>query len=48
MAERQGEKLGIRTARRRMDDVLAALAQLSPDFMSEGCQVNTKGDCESP
>jgi hypothetical protein len=37
MAERQGDELGIRTARRRMHDVFAALAQLLPDFMSEGC-----------
>jgi hypothetical protein len=48
MTERQGEELGIRPARRRMDDLLAALAQLSRDFMSEGCEVNTEGDCESP
>ncbi len=48
MTERQGEELGIRPARRRMDDLLAALAQLSPNFMSEGCEVNTEGSCESP
>jgi len=48
MTERQSEELGIRPARRRLDDVLAALAQLSPDFMSEGCEVNIEGSCESP
>jgi antitoxin VapB len=34
--ERQGDELRIRPAQRRMGDVLAKLAQFSPDFMSEG------------
>jgi antitoxin VapB len=34
--ERHGDELRIRPARRRMGDVLAKLAQFSPDFMQEG------------
>jgi antitoxin VapB len=41
--ERQGDELRIRPARRRMGDVLGALAQFSPDFMSEGRGPNIEG-----
>jgi len=41
--ERQGDELRIRPARRRMGDVLGALAQFSPGFMSEGRGLNTEG-----
>jgi antitoxin VapB len=45
--ERQGDELRIRPARRRMGDVLGALAQFSPDFMSEGRGLNTEGKREA-
>ncbi len=45
--ERQGDELRIRPARRRMGDVLGALAQFSPDFMSEGRGLNTEGRREA-
>lgn len=41
--ERQGDELRIRPARRRMGDVLGALAEFSPDFMSEGRGLNIEG-----
>ena len=46
--ERQGDELRIRPARKRMGDVLGALAQFSPDFMTEGRGINTEGCRESP
>ncbi len=45
--ERQGDELRIRPARRRMGDVLGALAQFSPDFMSEGRGLNIEGKREA-
>ena len=45
--ERQGDELRIRPARRRMGDVLGALAQFSPDFMSEGRGLNIEGAHET-
>lgn len=42
--ERQGDELRIRPARRRMGDVLGKLAQFSPDFMSEGRDLNIEGE----
>jgi antitoxin VapB len=36
--ERHGDELRIRPAQKRMGDVLAALAQFSPDFMQAGRQ----------
>ena len=45
--ERQGDELRIRPARRRMGDVLGALAQFSPDFMSEGRGLNIEGAREA-
>lgn len=44
--ERQGDELRIRPAQRRMGDVLATLAQFSPNFMSEGRGINTEGSRE--
>lgn len=44
--ERQGDELRIRPARKRMGDVLATLAQFSPDFMSEGRGMNIEGSRE--
>jgi len=44
--EREGDELRIRPARRRMGDVLATLAQFSPDFMSEGRGINIEGERE--
>jgi antitoxin VapB len=44
--ERQGDELRIRPARRRLGDVLGALAQFSPDFMSEGRGLNAEGKRE--
>ena len=41
--ERQGDELRIRPERRRMGDVLGALAEFSPDFMSEGRGLNIEG-----
>ena len=38
--EREGDELRIRPAPRRMGDVLAKLAQFSPDFMAEGRDQN--------
>jgi antitoxin VapB len=34
--ERHGDELRIRPAQRRMGDVMAKLAQFSPDFMADG------------
>jgi antitoxin VapB len=45
--ERHGDELRIRPARRRMGDVLAKLAQFSPDFMQEGRGLNIETDRES-
>ena len=45
--ERQGDELRIRPARRRMGDVLDALAQFSPDFMSEGRGLSIEGARET-
>lgn len=45
--ERQGDELRIRPARRRMGDVLGALAQFSPDFMSQGRDLNIEGARET-
>lgn len=45
--ERQGDELRIRPARRRMGDVLSKLAQLSPDFMSEGRGLSVESDREA-
>ena len=44
--ERHGDELRIHPARRRMGDVLGKLAQFSPDFMSEGRDLNTEGERE--
>ena len=40
--ERNGDELRIRPAQRRMGDVLGTLASFSPDFMSEGRQLNAQ------
>lgn len=45
--ERQGDELRIRPARRRMGDVLGALAEFSPDFMNEGRGLNIEGKREA-
>ena len=45
--ERHGDELRIRPARRRMGDVLAKLAQFSPDFMQEGRGINIETERES-
>jgi antitoxin VapB len=45
--ERQGDELRIRPARRRIGDVLGALARFSPDFMSESRGLNIEGARES-
>lgn len=42
--ERQGDKLRIRPAQRRMGNVLGKLARFSPDFMPRGCGENI--ECE--
>lgn len=42
--ERQGDELRIRPARRRMGDVLGALARFSPDFMSQGRGDTVEGE----
>ncbi len=42
--ERQGDELRIRPAQRRMGDVMAKLAQFSPDFMTEGRGDNVEGE----
>jgi antitoxin VapB len=42
--ERQGDELRIRPAQRRMGDVMAKLAQFSPDFMVDGRPDNEEGD----
>lgn len=42
--ERHGDELRIRPARRRMGDVLATLSQFSPDFMSEGRELNIQAE----
>ncbi len=42
--ERQGDELRIRPARRRMGDVLGALASFSPDFMSQGRGDTVEGE----
>lgn len=44
--EREGDELRIRPARRRIGDVLGKLAQFSPDFMSEGRDLNEEGERE--
>ena len=46
--ERHDDELRIRPARKRMGDVLGALAQFSPDFMTEGRGINTERCRESP
>lgn len=42
--ERNGDELRIRPAPRRMGDVLAKLAQFSPDFMLDGRGDNLEGE----
>lgn len=44
--EREGDELRIRPALRRIGDVLGKLAQFSPDFMSEGRDLNEEGERE--
>lgn len=45
--ERVGDELRIRPARRRMGDVLGAMARFSPDFMAQGREANVEGERES-
>ena len=45
--ERIGDELRIRPARKRMGDVLGKLSQFSPDFMSEGRELNTESEREA-
>jgi len=41
--KRHGDELRIRSARRRMGDVLSTFAQFSPDFMREGRGLSIEG-----
>ena len=45
--ERVGDELRIRPAQRRMGDVLGALAQFSPGFMSQGRELNDQKEREA-
>lgn len=45
--ERVGDELRIRPAQRRMGDVLAALAQFSPDFMADGREQGEQAEREA-
>lgn len=45
--ERVGDELRIRPVPRRMGDVLAVLAQFSPDFMSQGREPSEQADREA-
>ena len=42
--ERKGDELRIRPAARRMGDVLGTLARFSPDFMSEGRDLDAEDE----
>lgn len=45
--ERIGDELRIRPAQRRLGDVLAVLAQFSPDFMSQGREAGEQAERET-
>ena len=45
--ERVGDELRIHPARRRLGDVLGILSQFSPDFMSEGRELNLEEERET-
>jgi antitoxin VapB len=44
--ERVGDELRIRPARRRVGDVLGAMARFSPDFMAGGREAQVEGERE--
>jgi len=44
LIERNGDELRIRPARRRIGDVMGALAGFSPDFMAGGREPNEESD----
>lgn len=47
LIERVGDELRIRPARRRVGDVLGALAQFSPSFMAQGRELNEQAEREA-
>ncbi len=44
LIERHGDELHIRPVRRRIGDVMGALARFSPGFMADGREENLEGE----